>query len=370
MAMGSSFAAGPGIPPAEPGGAPDCARSQNNYANDVARGIGANLTDVSCSGATTDDILTTDQDGQAPQINAVTPATQLVTVTIGGNDIDYLASLDTYSCQNSGGSNCGTVDTGAIAATLTVLTQRLENVVNAVHERAPQARVLMVGYFTILPASGACAGVPLSADQLSYERGLAADLAQDTVTAANATGATVVDLASASAEHNSCAAQPWVNTYDVAAGLQPYHPNATGMAAAAQLVAHAVTTTGIVRSAINAYCLDVRAASTADGTAIQLWACDNTAAQQWTLVPGAGGTLQALGKCLDVSNSGTANGTLVQLWDCNGSGAQRWSAGANGALINPESGRCLDDPGSSATEGTQLQIYDCNGTGAQHWTLP
>ena len=370
VAMGSSFAAGPGIPPAESGSPAGCARSANNYANIVARDVGATLTDMSCSGATTANVLTDDQDGQGPQIDGVGTGTQLVTVTIGGNDIDYLGSLDTYSCQDSGGSNCGTVDTGAIASTLPVLTQRLENVANAVHGRAPRARVLFVNYFTILPASGACAGVPMTAEHLAYERDLATDLLQDTTAAANATGAAVVDLAGASAQHDSCAAQPWVNTYDVAAGLVPYHPNATGMTAAAQLVEQKLVTSGVVRSAIGGYCLDVRDSGTADGTPVQLWGCDNTAAQTWSLVPGAGGTVRALGKCLDVSNSGTANGTHVQLWTCNGSGAQRWSAGANGSLVNPGSGRCLDDPNSSTTQGVQLQIYDCNASNAQRWTLP
>jgi lysophospholipase L1-like esterase len=374
VAIGSSFAAGPGITPGEAGSPSGCARSANNYANDLARDIGADLTDVSCSGATTDDVLTDTQDGQPPQIDAVGAGTQLVTVTIGGNDIDYLGSIDTYSCQDSGGTNCGTVDTGAIASTLTVLTQRLENVVTAVHSRAPQAHVLLVNYFTILPGSGACTGVPLTAEYLDYERSLAADLAQDTATAADATGATLVDLAAASASHNSCASAPWVNTYDVAPGLSAYHPNATGMTAAAQLIEQSLATTGIsaqgtVNSAINDCCLDVRNSGTADGTPVQLWGCDNTAAQIWTLIPGAGGTLRALGKCLDVSNSGTANGTHVQLWDCNGSGAQRWSTTADNALLNPESNRCLDDPNSSTTQGIQLQIYDCNGSGAQRFTF-
>jgi lysophospholipase L1-like esterase len=375
VAMGSSFAAGPGITPVESTSPAGCARSQNNYANMVARDIGANLTDATCSGATTGNVLTDDQDGAPPQVDAVGSGTQLVTVTIGGNDIDYLGSLDTYSCQDGGGTNCGTVDTGGIASTLTVLTQRLENVVTAVHSRAPQARVLMVDYFTILPASGACTGVPMTADHLSYERSLATSLAQDTATAANATGATLVDLAAASAAHNSCGAVPWVNTYDVAPGLSQYHPNITGMTGAATLVEQAlaaggVTASGVVRSAVDSYCLDVRSSNTADGTPVQLWGCDNTAAQSWTVVPGVGGSLRALGKCLDVSQSGTANGSKVQLWACNGTGAQRWLPGTGGALVNPESGRCLDDPNASTTQGTQLQIYDCNSSNAQQWTVP
>ncbi|WP_202233025.1 ricin-type beta-trefoil lectin domain protein [Actinacidiphila reveromycinica] len=376
VAMGSSFAAGPGIPPSQTGtGAAACARSQNNYASEVARDIGANLTDASCSGATTANVLTTDQAGQPPQIDAVTSSTKLVTVTIGGNDVDYLGSIDSYSCQTGGGSNCGSVDRTSIDQTFGVLAGRLENVVTAVHATAPQAKVLFVNYFTILPDSGVCTGVPLTADQAAYERSIASRLVDATATAAAATGATLVDLAAASHGHDACAATPWVETYTPAAGRSQYHPNEAGMSGAAALVESALastgqTATGPVAAGIAGKCLDVANSGTTNGTHVQLWGCNGTGAQKWTAVPGAGGTLRALGGCLDVSGSGTADGTLVQWWQCNGTGAQRWLPGANGSLVNPESGRCLDDPNASTADGTQLQIWDCNGTGAQHWTLP
>jgi len=373
VGMGSSFAAGPGIPSAQTGSPAGCARSTNNYASIVARDTGANLTDVSCSGATTANVLTDSQSGQPPQVEAVTSGTQLVTVTIGGNDVNYLGSLGTFSCQTSGGTQCGTVDRDAIDRNFAVLAGRLENVVNAVHTRAPAAKVFLVNYFTILPDSGACDGVPLNEDQLAFERSVASRLAAATKEAASAAGATVVDLAAASHGHDGCSAEPWVEKYTTAAGRSSYHPKEAGMAAAAKLVESAfaaagVTKTGPVRSGITGKCLDVANSGTANGTAVQLYGCNGTAAQNWTVVPGAGGTLRALGGCLDVSNSGTANGTLVQLWQCNGSGAQRWQAGANGSLVNPQSGRCLDDPAAATADRTRLQIYDCNGTVAQKWT--
>ncbi len=66
-------------------------------------------------------------------------------------------------------------------------------------------------------------------------------------------------------------------------------------------------------------CVDVRAANTANGTPVQLYTCNGTAAQQWTV--GTDQTLRALGKCMDVTGAGTANGTKVQLYTCNGTGA-------------------------------------------------
>jgi beta-glucosidase len=113
-------------------------------------------------------------------------------------------------------------------------------------------------------------------------------------------------------------------------------------------------------------CLDVQAASTANGTPVQTWTCNGPNAQQWAL--GTDGTLRALGKCLDVTAAGTANGTKVQLYDCNATGAQVWQHQPNGAFLNPASNRCLDVPAASTTAGTRLQIYDCNATPAQQWT--
>jgi lysophospholipase L1-like esterase len=376
VGMGSSFAAGPGIPPQQTGdGAASCARSQNNYASVVARDIGANLTDASCSGAVTANILTTSQNGLPPQIAAVGSGTRIVTVTIGGNDVNYLGSIDSYSCQTGGGSNCGSVDRTSIDQTFTQLTGRLENVVNAVHSASPQAKVYFVTYFTLLPDSGVCSGVPLTDDQASYERSIASRLAADTATAASATGATLVDLAGASHGHDACSSAPWVEKYAAPSGRSPYHPNEAGMNAAASLVEQALAQTGVtasgpITSGIPGKCVDVAGAATASGTPVQLYTCNGTDAQKWTLVPGAGGAIRALGGCLDVSNSGTANATKVQLWSCNGTVAQRWVAGANGSLVNPNSGRCLDDPNSSTADRTQLQIWDCNGTAAQRWSLP
>lgn len=119
---------------------------------------------------------------------------------------------------------------------------------------------------------------------------------------------------------------------------------------------------------IGGKCVDVRGARTANGTPVQIYTCNRTAAQQWTV--SAGHTLRALAKCMDISGAGTSNGTKVQLWGCNGTGAQTWVPQTNGSLYNPHSGKCLDDPGARLTNGTQLQIYTCNGTAAQKWSLP
>jgi hypothetical protein len=120
---------------------------------------------------------------------------------------------------------------------------------------------------------------------------------------------------------------------------------------------------------IGGLCLDDRSASTANYNPVQIYTCNGTSAQQWTVVQ-AGSTLQVLGKCLDINAGGTADGTTVDLYTCNNTGAQVFIPQSNGSLYNPQSNKCLDDPNSSTTPGTQLQIWDCNGGANQHWQLP
>jgi hypothetical protein len=116
-------------------------------------------------------------------------------------------------------------------------------------------------------------------------------------------------------------------------------------------------------------CLDVRGANSADFTPVQVYTCNQTPAQQWTVVQ-AGSTLHALGKCLDINGGGTADGTTVDLYTCNNTAAQVFIPQSNGSLYNPQSGKCLDDTGWSTTPGTQVQIWDCTGNANQHWSLP
>jgi glucosylceramidase len=129
---------------------------------------------------------------------------------------------------------------------------------------------------------------------------------------------------------------------------------------------------GAATGAVTGYggkCMDVNGASSADGTQVQLYTCNGSGAQQWTV--GSDGTLTALGKCLDVASAGMANGTKVQLYTCNGTGSQQWQySSSTHELVNPQSGRCLDVTGPSTADGTPLQIWDCTGAANQSWTLP
>lgn len=115
-------------------------------------------------------------------------------------------------------------------------------------------------------------------------------------------------------------------------------------------------------------CVDVASASSANGTAVQLYDCNGTSAQQWTV--GSDNTIRSLGKCMDLTAAGTANGTKVQLYDCNGTGAQVWQRGSGDTLVNPVSGKCLDVTDKSTANGARLQIWTCAGGTNQQFHLP
>jgi chitinase len=114
-------------------------------------------------------------------------------------------------------------------------------------------------------------------------------------------------------------------------------------------------------------CLDDRSASTANFNPVQVYTCNGTNAQNWTVE--SNGTLQVLGGCLDVAGAGTANGTKVDYYPCNGTAAQVWQHQSNGELVNPNSGKCLDDTGFGGS-GTQVQIWACADSSNQQWNIP
>ncbi|MEU9918859.1 family 16 glycosylhydrolase [Streptomyces sp. NPDC051001] len=155
-------------------------------------------------------------------------------------------------------------------------------------------------------------------------------------------------------------------------GYWPGDPNSSTVFPA-QLVVDSVsvttsdTATGVPIRGLAGKCVDVAGANTANGTAVQLYDCNGSAAQQWTV--GSDGTIRALGKCLDVTGGATADGTVTQLYDCNGSAAQRWAVSSANDIVNPQANKCLDVTGNNSANGTRLQIWTCSGAANQKWTV-
>src|SRR5947209_1241373 len=132
------------------------------------------------------------------QIGAACADADLVTVTVGGNDVEYLLTLlrcsyraDPDGAPRGAGEFFATpVDRSAIEAALSALPGRLARLVDVVRARAPHARIVLVDYLTVLPPSGSgCAAVPMADDDLGFCREVARGLEEATATAAGHTGA-------------------------------------------------------------------------------------------------------------------------------------------------------------------------------------
>lgn len=240
VALGSSFASGPGLPPVVDEG---CGRSGANYAHQVADALQLRLTDVSCLGARTENVEYKPQENdrvRPAQLDAVTPDTDLVTLTIGGNDIGYTTALDDHAC--SARSECPgvSVDEEAVLRGLETIADKLVVTVETIRAAAPQATVLLVTYPQIVPASGtSCAAIALTAEQAAFHATVGARLNTAFHDAARRTGVQLVDSYHAGEGHTACAADdPWVSGYlpFTLGGPAAFHPTASGMHGMAQLV--------------------------------------------------------------------------------------------------------------------------------------
>ena len=127
--------------------------------------------------------------------------------------------------------------------------------------------------------------------------------------------------------------------------------------------------------------LDVRYASTSNGTNIQTYDYNGSKAQQFifeTVSPVAGGTYvihskSNYGQVVDVKYASTESGANVWSYEANGSGAQKWNISANGdgsyRIENAPSKKVLDVANGNAAEGNNVQQYAWNGSAAQKWYI-
>ena len=242
VALGSSYASGPGSKPLTDA---RCGRAEDNYPNLVSRRLHVELTDASCSGATTADIIDRAQPKVADhrQIDAVTADTSLVTLTVGGNNVRYISRVMAYSCQAVGPvgparvAHCnGSPPPIPSATDYAQLAQNLGWVLHAIRDRAPRARTLVVEYLPI--ADGVtCESLPLTPDQLAETRSVHGELTRATALAVQRYGAELVRVSQAATGHGICSSEPWLFGYE---GPAPYHETPAGKAAIATMVVQAL----------------------------------------------------------------------------------------------------------------------------------
>jgi lysophospholipase L1-like esterase len=252
VAMGSSFAAGPWIGANADTPPNRCGRSAANYAHLLARKLKLELTDASCSGAKANHIVNPWSE-LPPQIAAVTPQTRLITITAGGNDLNYLGLVGAMACRNRkvDPQQEATADRTACPEVVLPsaedearLSETLRTAIIAIHARAPGARIILVQYFNLFAGAPNCLRTGLADAEANTLRNLASHLATLTATAARNSGAEVLPLDTASLNHGVCAASPWVNGNDASRDRADgtfFHPNTAGMAATADLLAKAIT---------------------------------------------------------------------------------------------------------------------------------
>jgi lysophospholipase L1-like esterase len=244
VAMGSSMAAGPGLGPPKPGTPARCTRTFANYPTRLAEKLRLTLFDATCSGATTEHILGPWNE-LPPQIDAVTRDTRLVTLTIGGNDLNYVGGLLAAGCGSEGtisiaGSTfpCPPRRTPD-AADYAKVEANLREIARQVKARAPKARLVFVQYITLVPDS-LCEATPISPEDAGTARAIAERLAAITAKVARETGSLLLAADELSRNHTPCDAEPWAvgspPDYDGSQGA-PWHPNATGMRGVADALA-------------------------------------------------------------------------------------------------------------------------------------
>ncbi len=237
VALGSSYAAGTNIP----NQGTVCGRSDRNYPNLVAAALQLELVDVSCSSATTANLLFEPQGDLPPQIEAVTADTELVTITGGGNDVQYIFTA--LTCGQAPESCVPTLDTATIDTAVADLPSQLEALAVAVRERAPDAVIMLVTYLQVVPPDGAeCGLLQLDADEAAYVSDLGQRLDRAFRTAADATDMVLVDAYSPTVGHGPCTAdgEPWMSGFDGGPEGVFYHPTVAGHQAMADLVLDAI----------------------------------------------------------------------------------------------------------------------------------
>lgn len=236
VAMGSSFAAGPKLGNPKPGAPERCARDQRNYATLLAQRLGLDLVDASCSGATTAHILGP-WDELPAQLDALTPDTRLVTVTIGGNDINFVRNLYMAACDPATAPKACPPISLPSEDEWSKLGASLREIARQVRIRAPKSRLVFVDYVSLIPERTLCAAVPMPAANAAIMRQMAARLAEVTATAARESGGDLLAAGELSRAHTPCDPEPWsVGAAGTAAGA-PWHPNTRGMAAIAETLA-------------------------------------------------------------------------------------------------------------------------------------
>ncbi|MFE4258000.1 SGNH/GDSL hydrolase family protein [Streptomyces sp. NPDC056883] len=247
VALGDSYAAAPLVRPADPADA-KCIRSLSDYPHVAAAALGAALTDVTCSGARAADFSASQFTGTAPQYDALSADTDLVSITIGAND-NALSGLTT-GCLNTlprpFGKSCAAANTEGGAdrygTAIDAWAPAFDAVLDTVRRRAPHARVFVVGYGRYFRAGGCFPFQPYWGQDADYVQAKVDQLGGVLRAAAARHGAAFVDTGALGSGHDACApaADRYIEGAVSTRDAFPLHPNAQGSRAFGLALADAV----------------------------------------------------------------------------------------------------------------------------------
>lgn len=271
VALGDSFAAvGRIAPGAWLAGPSACVRTADAYPALVARATGAGtFVNASCGGAVLDDLLGPSELGLPPQLDALDTGTDLVSVTIGGNDVGFAAVIDACAirpnAERAGAlplveplgrliaedfdtrTGCADVIDRQASAALDALGPRLDALYAEIARRSPAARVVTVGYLSALPdeatllASPDCAPLTVvSAAERDRVRRFQEAINRVVAAAGERHGATVVIPDEPGYSMCAPADVRWVDLTGIQTGAVPVHPTSAGHAHVAARVVGAL----------------------------------------------------------------------------------------------------------------------------------
>jgi len=249
VALGDSYTAGGLLPLASAAKPPGCLRSAKAYPVLVAQALHAQLTDVACTNAGVKEMTGPQKTylGTNPaQLAAVKPSDRLVLLSLGGDDLGFLNVLQEcmkVSVTSPSGSPCKAHYTAGgtdqLAAGVTTETAKIAQVLTAVKDRAPRARVVVVGYPDMFPQAGGCwPAVPIASGDITYLRGIEVSANAMLAADAEAAGATFVNTYTPTIGHDFCQKESTRDVEGLVPGslALPFHPNVRGQQAMATAV--------------------------------------------------------------------------------------------------------------------------------------
>jgi lysophospholipase L1-like esterase len=250
VALGDSYTSAP-LVPNQHGDPIDCGRSDHNYPSLVSAALKiGTFIDVSCGSAQTKHMTEPQTDLPAggtnpPQFNALRADADLVTVGIGGNDAGLVGVAE--KCAQLGATNpTGTAcrdywapgGNDKVAARIEATKPKIAGVLQGIHQRAPHARVAIVGYPDVLPKNGGSCYpmVPLSPDDIRYIDELIIRINTMIAGQAALNDADFVDTYKDSGGHDVCKLPPerWFEGVVPTEPAYPLHPNGKGEASMAR----------------------------------------------------------------------------------------------------------------------------------------